>query len=173
MYTLSPVNPPVDSVDPTSLHVAPHLRTSDSSSTPRCIGSVTGTRRKVTPESLVPLDAPTRPRKYITPSATSRKEIPALFAKKRSRSEAFEDEQDELVEEPLPSNATDKEQIEWKRRQNTLAARRSRKRKLMHQQVLEDTVEQLTKEKDVWKTRTFSLQQILRSHGICCPDFVD
>ncbi|TFK34227.1 hypothetical protein BDQ12DRAFT_567877, partial [Crucibulum laeve] len=127
--------------------------------------SATGTRKGVTPETLVPLDAPTQPRRYVMPSATSRKEVPAVFARKRGRSAAFGEEDDELEEEPLAPNATEKEQIEWKRRQNTLAARKSRKRKLEHQQELEGRVEQLERDVQVWKTRAETLQGMLTSYG--------
>jgi hypothetical protein len=176
-YTMSPETPSLDFVDPTSLYPSPRLPTDKSlfptSNPNRRKSSATGTRKNITPESLVPLDAPTQPRKYVTPSATSRKEVPAIFAKKRSRSQALGDEEDELVEEPLAPNATEKEQIEWKRRQNTLAARKSRKRKLQHQQLLEDTVDQLAKEKEVWKTRALTLQHMLQSHGVPSPEFTD
>ncbi|TFK26900.1 hypothetical protein FA15DRAFT_547011, partial [Coprinopsis marcescibilis] len=129
--------------------------------------NATGTRKGITPDSLVPLDAPTQSRRYTTPSVTSRKELPAVFARKRARSQAFDEEEDELANDPAPGpNATEKEQIEWKRRQNTLAARKSRKRKLEHQQMLEKEVRELKTERDTWKTRTLTLQALLASHGV-------
>jgi len=91
----------------------------------------TGHRRNITPSNLVPVDAPTQQRSYVKPSATSRKDIPAAFAvasKKRGVSEAFDDLEDA---------------IEAKRRQNTVAARRSRARKLEYVRDLEAKVEQL------------------------------
>ncbi|KAJ7722567.1 ectomycorrhiza-regulated protein [Mycena maculata] len=129
--------------------------------------------RKRYPDGMpVPIsDAPTQPRTYTTPSLTSKKEIPAFFATRRSLSQPSDEEEDELTEEPLSANATDQEKIEYKRRQNTLAARRSRKRKLMHQQQLEEAVERLTHERDVWKTRALMLSKMLQSHGITCPNF--
>ncbi|KAF9461962.1 hypothetical protein BDZ94DRAFT_1237310 [Collybia nuda] len=129
--------------------------------------------RRTSPEALLPLDAPTQARRYITPSSTSRKEIPAFFAKMRGPSPPSDEEEDELTEEPPASNATDQEKIEWKRRQNTLAARRSRKRKMQNVQRLEEAVERLTREKEIWRTRAMTLRQILHSHGIICPDFRD
>ncbi|KAJ7726355.1 ectomycorrhiza-regulated protein [Mycena metata] len=129
--------------------------------------------RKRYPEGMIPIsDAPTQPRTYSTPSLTSRKEIPAFF-NRRPSSQPSDEEEDELTEEPLAANATDQEKIEYKRRQNTLAARRSRKRKLMHQQQLEEAVDRLTQEKEIWKTRALMLSNLLRSHGITCPDFND
>lgn len=128
--------------------------------------------RKRSPDSLISPDAPTQPRKYTTPSATSKKEVPAFFAK-RYPPQGSDEEEDELTEEPPAANATDQEKIEWRRRQNTLAARRSRKRKLLQQQHLEEMVERLTREKEVWRTRALTLRQLLHSHGILCPDFKD
>ncbi|KAE9406088.1 hypothetical protein BT96DRAFT_280455 [Gymnopus androsaceus JB14] len=102
-------------------------------------GTATGTRRDLTPASMVPLDAPTQTRNYVLPSSTSRKDNP-LHAQKRSHSQAFSQaqEQDELTEEAPPGpNATEIEHIAWRRRQNTIAARKSRRRKLEHQLNLE------------------------------------
>ncbi|KAG6848721.1 hypothetical protein H0H93_014624 [Arthromyces matolae] len=129
--------------------------------------------RRQSPESLISLDAPTQPRNYALPSSTSRKEVPAFFQKMRTRTPPSEDEMDELTEEPPASNATDQEKIEYKRRQNTLAARRSRQRKIENLQRLEETVERLTREREVWKTRALTLKQLLISHGIICPEFRD
>lgn len=174
LYTMSPGTP---ALDPASIYPSPRVP-SDKHSFPtvpapaRRKTSATGTRKNITPESLVPLDAPTQPRKYALPSATSRKEVPTVFARKRARSQAFGDDDDE-AEEPLPPNATEKEQIEWKRRQNTLAARKSRKRKLMHQQQLEEQVEQLAGEKMKWKTRALMSQQMLISNGLPDPGYTD
>ncbi|KAJ3878102.1 ectomycorrhiza-regulated protein [Lentinula edodes] len=133
--------------------------------------------RRYSPDALLGPDAPTQPRNYVTPSATSRKEIPSYFIKQQRRPSPpqaigmSEDEDDELTEEPPAENATDQEKIDYKRRQNTLAARRSRRRKLMYTQQLEATVENLTREKDVWRTRALTLRQLLRSHNIPCPEF--
>jgi hypothetical protein len=82
------------------------------------------------------------------------------------------DDDDEL-DEPLKPNATEREQIEWKRRQNTLAARKSRKRKLLHQQTLEMQVAGLAQEREKWKQRALTLQGILQANGIPFGDFQD
>jgi len=171
LYSMSPVTP---ALNPASLYTSPHLPTSpsfhDMSTTARRKSSATGTRKNVTPDSLVPLDAPTQPRKYAVPSATSRKALPAVFAKKRARSQAFAEEEEE-AEEPLHPNATELEQIEWKRRQNTLAARKSRKRKLIHQIQLEEDVKRLTEEKETWRVRALTYQALLKNHGHEVPEF--
>lgn len=133
--------------------------------------NATGTRKNISPDKLIPLDAPTQARHYTTASATSRKEIPSVFLKKRQRVE-YADEEDELLE-PLAPNATEREQIEYKRRQNTLAARKSRKRKLMHQQELETQVQTLKEQVTKWQTRCEVLSKLLDSHGIPPPSFSD
>jgi len=188
LYTISPETPALDTFKSPSLYPSPRLPSSRSSfpspapsssslpstsTTSRRRSIATGTRKGLTPSALVPIDAPTQPRKYIGPSATSRKELPAIFARKRSRSQAFEGDDELAGEEQLGPNATEKEQIEWKRRQNTLAARKSRKRKLLHQQELEESVERLTQEKEVWRTRALTLRQLLHSHGVPFNEFQD
>ncbi|KAK7462255.1 hypothetical protein VKT23_007857 [Stygiomarasmius scandens] len=174
LYTFSPETPMLDSVNPASLYPSPQLPVSkefsptpSTSTTSRTRRSqATGTRKNITPSNLVPIDAPTQSRHYVTPSATSRKELPAVFARKRARKEAFGDEEDELAGEAPGPDASEREQIEWKRRQNTLAARKSRKRKLEHQQFLENRLDELNVEVEKWKTRSQTLEQILRSHGL-------
>ncbi|KAF8523287.1 hypothetical protein BU17DRAFT_43928 [Hysterangium stoloniferum] len=126
----------------------------------------TGTRRNITPSALVPLDAPTQPRQYVTPSVTSRKVIPAAFikGKKRSHSEIPDDDEEEVDISHLDPNT--KEAIEAKRRQNTLAARRSRQRKLEHVRELEETVQNLTQDRDEWMQRAYQAEEKLRVHGL-------
>jgi hypothetical protein len=131
--------------------------------------SAAGRNRRGSPVSM---DAPTQPRRYASSSTTSRKDVPAFFARRRAPYPTVSDgEEDELTEEPLAANATDQEKIEWRRRQNTLAARRSRKRKMAHQNYLEETVERLNRENETWRTRAEMLKSLLSSHGIPCPDW--
>ncbi|KAF9258276.1 hypothetical protein L218DRAFT_841039, partial [Marasmius fiardii PR-910] len=125
------------------------------------------------PEMLIGLDAPVQPRNYITPSSTSRKEIPSYFLKRRPQVQRSEEEEDDELVEDLPSNATDQEKIDFRRQRNTLAARRSRRRKMVYQQELEDTVERLKMERQKWKTRAETLRQLLLSQGIPCPEWSD
>lgn len=127
----------------------------------------TGTRKNVTPESLIPVDAPIQNRKYVADSATSRKELPAVFARKRKRASSELDNEEDLLAAP-PTNA-ELSAIEAKRRQNTLAARRSRKRKLEHQRELETIIENERAEKDAWKQRALAFEAILNSNGIRIP----
>jgi FtsZ-binding cell division protein ZapB len=93
-----------------------------------------------------------------------------VFARKRARTQAFGDDDDELIEELRP-DASELEQIEYKRRQNTVAARRSRKRKLEFQQKLIDDVERLARERDVWRERARMLQGLMEASGLPCPVF--
>ncbi|KIK65751.1 hypothetical protein GYMLUDRAFT_159488 [Collybiopsis luxurians FD-317 M1] len=131
--------------------------------------TATGTRKNITPESLVPVDAPIQSRKYATPSATSRKELPAAFLKSQKRKRSRVQADSVESEEQPPLNASDKEIIEWKRRQNTLAARKSRKRKLEHQQLLETRVKDLETENETLKVRAEALEAALRAHNIMLP----
>lgn len=169
MWTISPHTPFVDK----STFNSPSVQSDKPLPTSRRKSTATGTRKNVTPETLVPIDAPTQPRKYVTPSATSRKELPAVFARKRARSQAFGDEEDQLEDEnfTLPPNPTEQELIEAKRRQNTIAARRSRKRKLEYQRELEDSVEAMREERDMWKSRALTCHALLQSHGVETPEF--
>ncbi|KAJ7884043.1 hypothetical protein B0H13DRAFT_2343821 [Mycena leptocephala] len=74
----------------------------------------------------------------------------------------------------LVANAPDEQKIQFRRRQNTLAARRTRKRKSLHLQELEEAVEHLKREEEVWKARALALDDLLDQHGLACPDdFLD
>ncbi|KAJ7228130.1 hypothetical protein B0H12DRAFT_1004037, partial [Mycena haematopus] len=133
--------------------------------------NVTGTRKNLTPAALIPLDAPTQKRTYITPSATSRKAVPDAIVKKRLHSVAFSDDRDAAEDElgSLSPTASEAEVIEYKRRQNTIAARKSRKRKLEHQQALEDEVDALKQQVTMWRERAVMAQEMLRGSGVHLP----
>ncbi|KAL1716756.1 hypothetical protein EV715DRAFT_274820 [Schizophyllum commune] len=163
---LSPQAPMTDSFAPapkmspsmSTAHLAtpntsPAMLDSSSFAPPLSRPAPTGTRPGVTPDKLLGPDAPTQPRKYTAPSSTSRKEAPAAFTRgsKRSRSAAFQGDDDEELP-PLPANATDAEQVEYKRRQNTLAARKSRRRKLEHQLVTERKAEYFMRRSNHFET---------------------
>ena len=113
--TMVPSSPP-------SLTLPPHIDANDQHN-----HSTTGTRKCITPEALLPFDAPTQPRKYTGPSATSPKDLSSVstvLTGKRPRADALEEEEVKLdADEPLASNMTESEQIEWKRRKTVLAAR--------------------------------------------------
>ncbi|KAF5352511.1 hypothetical protein D9756_006276 [Leucocoprinus leucothites] len=148
------------------MYAAPHMT--------RCPGrgpSPTTAAKRRSPDDVLPLDAPTQPRRYITPSATSRRDVPSFFTQNRRTSLPSEGEEDELDEERsgIPSN--DQEEIERRRRKNTIAARKSRMKKLEQKMALEKAVEKLTTEREIWRTRALTLRSLLTSHGIPCPDF--
>lgn len=139
-----------------------------------CPGSNMTCGKRRSPDNSIPLDAPTQTRNYRIPSSTSRKDIPSSFSTKRNPHPGYsEGEEDELEEERpgIPSN--DQEEIEKRRRKNTIAARKSRMKKLEQRVALEQAVERLTTEREVWKTRALTLRSLLTSHGIPCPDFND
>jgi len=98
--------------------------------------------------------------------------MPAVFARKRARQQLADGEEDEL-NEPLKPNATETEQIEWKRRQNTLAARKSRRRKLVHQRALEMQISELTEDRERWRQRALALQDVLQANGISFAELQD
>lgn len=151
MYTISPATP---GLDPSPLmHSIP-------TPFPQRSNIPNGTRKNVTPASLIPLDAPVQSRKYVTESATSRKDDPP--SRKRARSEAFGDEEGR-------SNDIELDAVAAKRLQNTLAARRSRKRKLEYQMELESALECERAEKEQWRVRAVTLEALLSSHGIQVP----
>lgn len=155
MYKISPGTPVIDdlSIQPSPLYV------DDSSPFPtRRKNEPTGTRKNITPESLVPDDAPIQSRKYRLPSATSRKELPATFARKRARTSA--------PDEPSAGpSVSEEDAIKTKRLQNTLAARRSRKRKLEYQRELEDAIEAERMDKEMWRAHALVLEALLRDKG--------
>ncbi|KAF8988243.1 hypothetical protein BDQ17DRAFT_1374200 [Cyathus striatus] len=124
-------------------------------------------------DNLNPIDAPTQSmRYYSTPVVTSREEIPSLVSVNHPHIPTDEEE-DEFTQEPLAANATDEEKLKWRRRHNALAAKRSRKRKFIYQQQLETSVDQLTRERDMWRNRAMILKQLLHTHGIPFPEFQD
>jgi hypothetical protein len=174
LYKISPSTPSISTFDlfPSAVSTEDHYAARPSSSSVAPTGRrsrANGIRKGITPEALLDENAPTQPRKYTTPSQTSRKAVPEFAKRKRSRSIAFGDEDDEL--EDLPLNPTEEELIDHKRRQNTLAARRSRKRKL--EQHLSDQAEkeEAIRVGNVWKTRAEALREYLIANGIPYPEF--
>lgn len=119
----------------------------------------TGIRKNITVDKLVPLDAPTQSRVYTSESATSRKAVPAAFRKKRAHAEIAEDE----------VTPEDEGAIYEKRRKNTLAARKSRARKLETMTQLQDHVATLTTERDYWQARAYAAEETLQRHGLNSP----
>jgi hypothetical protein len=152
MYTISPATPALDA-SPLFAPPPPRL----SSNLPN------GTRKNLTPDALIPLDAPVQSRNYLTPSATSRKDLPH----KRSRTEALGDD-DEANED-----MSGLDPVSAKRLQNTLAARRSRKRKLEHLLEIEANLDHEKQQKEQWRSRAMTLEALLMSHGIPVPPTIN
>ncbi|GAA5864276.1 hypothetical protein JCM8547_001315 [Rhodosporidiobolus lusitaniae] len=109
-----------------------------------------------TKKPMISYDAPTLQKNYLTESATSRKRAASTkpasaspSSSKRARASATPAPVVELPQtapEPLAAEDLDEEQlsaIELKRRQNTLAARRSRMRKAEFVKSLQDEIERL------------------------------
>ncbi|CAK5263031.1 unnamed protein product [Mycena citricolor] len=169
LYTISPGTPALDTIDPSATSLKSRVSASVAAAVApapqKKRAAATGTRKNLKPEALISSEAPTQKRSYVTPSVTSRKAVPASFVQKRLHSAAF-NEQDLAEISPTPS---EQDSIEWKRRQNTLAARKSRKRKLEHQQLLEDNVTSLKSDVERWRTRAMMAQDLLKANGIACP----
>jgi len=144
MYPISPSTPALDA---SPLFASPRRLSSN---------LPTGTRKNLTPDALIPLNAPVQSRSYPTPSVTSRRDP----SRKRSRTE----DDDEANEDVGELDA-----IAAKRLQNTLAARRSRRRKLEHQLELETSLEHEKQLKEHWRSRALTLEALLLSHGISVP----
>jgi hypothetical protein len=117
----------------------------------------TGTRKNITPESLDPYEAPIQSRKYRLPSSTSHKELPATFSRKRARTQVPGEGED-------GPTLSEEYAIEIKCLQNTLAARRGRKRKLEYQCELEDVIE-AERKKEMLRARALVLEALLRDKG--------
>ena len=156
MYKISPGTPVID--DP-SIQPSPHVNDRSMFPTGRK-SAPTGTRKNITPESLVPDDAPIQARKYRLPSATSRKELPATFARKRARTSGPGED-----EPSVGPSLSEEDAIKTKRLQNTLAARRSRKRKLEYQRELEEAIEAERMDKEMWREHALILEALLRDKG--------
>lgn len=105
------------------------------------------------------------------PSVAPSRTLKLSTSKRSSRSHPYSDGDEDTLDGPLPEDATEQEKIDWRRRQNTLAARKSRKRKQDQMQQLQDDVQRLIKEKEVWKERALMMKQLLRSHGLPSPNF--
>ena len=152
----------------------PYLLTSPERVTAQWInGSVhTSTKSRISP---IPLDAPTQPRKYLTPSTTSRKLVPARFSKQAKaaqgqRGSSPEDELDELRDESPPLDPNLVEQINEKRRRNAISARNSRRRRLQQMEELEKERDGLLKLVHDYRDYTTLLQATLSHNGVSFPE---
>ena len=174
---MTPTSPLLDSFDPSQFsstvpqptNILPAITKASASHRK---ASATGIRKGVTPETLLDESAPTQSRNYVTPSVTSRKEVPAVFARKCARLTAFGVEENQLDVYIQPPNATEKDLIEQKRCRNTVAARRSRKRKLEYLQLMETSLGKERQEKEQWRQWAPMLSSILSGLNQPVPDLV-
>ncbi|WFD36155.1 hypothetical protein MCUN1_003031 [Malassezia cuniculi] len=113
-----------------------------SASVPMPARSETGRRRRRDASDLLPLDAPVQPRRYLTQSATSRRDAPC---------------------EEIDSSSDQADARSQKRLSNTLAARRSRHRKAEELKRLYETIESLREEVAMWRGRYEELSAIKRA----------
>lgn len=167
----SPTSPSADTRDLFSPTTSPLFTDAHSAPRPEGVRSVsdpvkrsqpTGHRKNLTPDQLLDVAAPTQQRNYYGPSATSRKQIPAGFEERRAkivakRKRGLGAEGEVLSEEQILSAA-----VEDKRRANTVAARRSRQRKLEYVKTLEEQLAEKTREVELWKERAIAAEGIVR-----------
>lgn len=126
----------------------------------------TGFRGAATP--LVSIDAPTQPRSYLLPSATSRKRKTTAVERELVKRGRVKKNEGAAVagaeEEPIPSDLV--AAVERKRLQNTLAARKSRQRKQERLGELEERNRELETENNGLKQRVDQLEALLQSIGL-------
>ncbi|KAF9528167.1 hypothetical protein CPB83DRAFT_855019 [Crepidotus variabilis] len=104
-------------------------------------------------------------------TSAQRRERYAKLPSGRRRSHTMPSEDEESDIEPLDPDATEEEKKLHKRRQNTLAARRSRAKKAVETQVLREEVTKLRTENAIWKERALMMERLLVTHGLPCPNF--
>jgi len=97
--------------------------------------------------------------------------IPNIPVKRESTGSGCEDEDDQELPEPPDEDATEEEKAVYKRRKNTLSARRSRKRKMLQMESLQDSVTRLTREVNEWKERALTMERWLQHNKIPVPNF--
>jgi hypothetical protein len=169
LYTMSPALEDLHDFSTATGHAS--FSTSGAKQTRSASSKYNGTRRNVTPSTLIPDDAPIQRRNYgqAQPTTAAPKRS---SPRKRTASEAFDSSS--IVSEAELETARQQgkiSQADFKRIQNTLAARKSRKRKLQYQMDLEDKVELLEKSRDQWRERTKMLSGMLKAKGIDVPEF--
>ncbi|KAK1235320.1 hypothetical protein PQX77_001461 [Marasmius sp. AFHP31] len=119
-----------------------------------------------------------RPRRQGSSSSRATAPVhpyPYTVVQRRLRPNPQVSDEDEETLGELPANASDQQRIEYQRQRNTLAARRSRKRKELYRQELEQMVDELTHETEKWKARAEMLRRVIQNQGLPlnCPDWSD
>jgi len=111
---------------------------------------------------------------YTVPHVTCSSEIPSTQYVSPNRSFPLpKGKEKEEPEKRTDIPTKNQKEMDTKRKKNTMAARKSRMKKLEHKVALEKAVERLTTEKEIWKTRALTLRSLLNNNGIPCPDFDD
>ncbi|CAO1621679.1 unnamed protein product [Jaminaea pallidilutea] len=111
-----------------------------------------GTKRRIGVEDLLPLDAPIQSRNYLGPSATSRRDYFPTSNPERgststtSSSSGVPSADQGATAEELALIAAETDPLKAKRLSNTLAARRSRHRKVQEKAEFETTIAELRRE---------------------------
>ncbi|KAF5310728.1 hypothetical protein D9619_007662 [Psilocybe cf. subviscida] len=112
----------------------------------------------------------------ISPSGSA-SPAPALSRSSSGRRQATPSASDEDRDNApllkLPSNATAEERVRYKRAQNTLAARRAKRRREAQESRMESDVVRLQREADTWRQRAKIMEDLLENAGIPVPKFSD
>ncbi|KAL0563982.1 hypothetical protein V5O48_018072, partial [Marasmius crinis-equi] len=125
------------------------------------------------PENEIPAPGPSRRQPSRRSSRTDAHHDPYPKRRPHSHLQVESSDDDEELGD-LPHNATDQQRIEYRRRSNALATRRSRRRKELYRQELEQLVNQLTTaQTEMCKTRAESRMGIVTSLGDLPPDATD
>lgn len=109
------------------------------------------------------------PDSHASPARERYANLPAVSRRRPNVESEDEDESEEL--EPLDPDATEEEKKAYKRRQNTLAARRSRAKRAQEFRRLQEENSRLSRETAIWKERALMMERLLVTHGLPCPNF--
>ncbi|KAJ7133426.1 hypothetical protein C8R44DRAFT_772400 [Mycena epipterygia] len=140
---------------------------------PQRRATATGTRAHATP---IPYNAPTQPRAnmanrkrghseaFAMPAAPASASSFASFPARPSASSHTLNDDDDDEEDDLDTSHLDP--IARKRRKNTLAAKKSRRRKAQHLSALQAQVDELKRESERWRTRALMGAQMMKLQGL-------
>lgn len=121
-------------------------------------------------DSVLPIRPPNTQTRPISAVSNSYEPYPKQSPQSRRRVNSDDEDNSDDFELNDP-NASDEQKREYKRRQNTLAARRSRARRALETQSLREENARLKTENAVWKERALMMGRLLATHGVPCPSF--
>ncbi|KAJ7273898.1 hypothetical protein C8J57DRAFT_1594548 [Mycena rebaudengoi] len=166
--TAAPPALPIASTSTATSSTTPALGTGGSTTTKRRTptSSATGTHKNLTPQALIPLEAPTQKHTYVVPAVFRAWLAESANAKEgkgdeRTHASAFPNEAEEELGELSPT-ATLAEM--YKRRQNTIAARGA-------SAGVEGEIRTLRRQVEVWREHAGVLGGMLRARGVALGEW--